>query len=172
MKDLEEILAEYDLQVIHTTEGKNGYPCNVKMALVGFEDFNEVEEVAERFNLQIATFYKKDGWELWQRDGNVTYKPITPTWSNYGDDYECYDGGNVDFYFENYVKNRLPEISDMEELSEFYTEAQRAANEIELANDDEQVVTYEGRYFETIKKECVEWSHDSQTLAIGLISVS
>ena len=52
MKTMNEIASENGLQVIDTTTGLNGYPRFLKKAIIGFEDFEQAEKLAEEY-LQI-----------------------------------------------------------------------------------------------------------------------
>ena len=69
--------------------------------------------------MQITTLHKKSGWQLWERNGNTTYKLMTVTASDYGDNYECWNGGDVDFHF-NEIKPRFADFGNWEDFQEFY----------------------------------------------------
>ena len=73
MKSINEIASENGLQVIDTTTGLNGYPQSLKKAIIGFEDFEQAEKLAEEYHLDIEIFTKRDGWQLWNRDANSAY---------------------------------------------------------------------------------------------------
>lgn len=64
------------LQIVDTTEGRNGYPTNTHFAIVGFSTFEAVENFANRFGLSSVVLFKRDGWHFWHRLNNSPYKPL------------------------------------------------------------------------------------------------
>ena len=46
-KDLREIAESNNLEVIETTSQANGYPSNLKDAIIGFESFEDAEKLAD-----------------------------------------------------------------------------------------------------------------------------
>lgn len=70
------IAEKQGLSLIETTDQMNGYPSNTKMAIVGFDTFEQAEEIAKEYNLSIKVFKKRDGWQLWYRTGNTAYEPF------------------------------------------------------------------------------------------------
>lgn len=55
--DIKEIAYEHGLEIIETTTGRNGYPQELKHAIIGFSTFREAEELAERYGLKITSFF-------------------------------------------------------------------------------------------------------------------
>ena len=47
-KRLQEIAKEYNLELIATTTANNGYPQELKRALIGFTSYEQAEMVAEK----------------------------------------------------------------------------------------------------------------------------
>lgn len=64
-----EIIAEVNgLEVVNTTEGRNGYPIGIMPMLKGFESFEQFQTIANQYpNLNHFKLQKKDGWQLWFR---------------------------------------------------------------------------------------------------------
>ena len=87
---IEEIADEYGLDIIETVTSGNGYPENLQKALVGFETFEQAQNVADQYGMMITTFTKRDGQQLYFRNGNQTYEPLRITVEDYGDDYKAY----------------------------------------------------------------------------------
>jgi hypothetical protein len=85
---LDAIQMDYDLEMIETTTGRNGYPQSLKKALIGFQTFEQAQEIEKEYpEVRITTFHKRDGWQLWERNNNTTYEALKNSASNYGDDY-------------------------------------------------------------------------------------
>jgi hypothetical protein len=64
-----EIIAEQNgLEVVNTTEGRNGYPMGIMPMLKGFESFEQFKSIAIQYpQLDHFELEKKDGWQLWYR---------------------------------------------------------------------------------------------------------
>lgn len=167
---LENIAYENSLEYIETTTGTNGYPQHIRGAVIGFETFAEAEKVAQEHSLRITTFFKRDGWQLYQRNGNITWEPLKITSSDYGDGYKHFTNemSESDFIEEELLPNlSATTFGDIQNITQKYEEL---FDKIVEAEDDELVIadTF-GEYVETIKKEQMSWSYDSKTLVIGVM---
>lgn len=67
-----EIIAEQNgLEVVNTTEGRNGYPIGIMPMLKGFESFEQFKNISAEYpNLNHFELEKKDGWQLWYRQSD------------------------------------------------------------------------------------------------------
>lgn len=167
---LESIAYENGLQYITTTTAANGYPQNLRGAIVGFNTFDEAKALANKYNLRITTFYKKDGWQLYRRSGDTTWEPLHITASDYGDDYKSFTN---DISVEDFLENELlPSLvpTTFGDIITYTYRYEELFDKIVAAADDELVIASSfGDYVETIKKDLMEWSNDSQTWVVGLI---
>lgn len=163
-----ELAYDNDLQFIETTEAANGYPQNLKPALIGFNDYEEAEEFAQEHGLQTYIFHKRDGWQLWQRS-KPAYEPMTITSDDYGDDYNMVSPDELDDYYENEVKPRLDSFDDIDSLKNFVDEQESIMDELDRCNENEAVITYCGDYYDTVKVKSIEWSHDTHHYVIGVM---
>lgn len=143
------------LQYVETTSGTNGYPQNIQDAIVGFDNWEQLEEVATKYNLNPINLHKRDGWQLYERQGIAT-EPFKNSSNDYGDDYfECDDA-------DAYQKQVMEDVENwVKEIKEVY-------NELLTCGDDEVVITYQGRFFEKINKLSINFSHDTHNYIIGL----
>lgn len=167
---LENIAYENSLEYIETTTGVNGYPKCIRGAIVGFETFEEAEKLAKEHGLVIRTFFKRDGWNLYQRDSNTTWGPLEITASDYGDDYQSFthDISQEDF-IENEVLPNLP-ATTFGDITNYLQRYEELYDKIVEAEDDELVIAdFCGSYVETIKKKLMQWSNDSKTWVIGVM---
>lgn len=65
---LENIAEQNGLEVVNTTEGRNGYPIGIMPMLKGFESFEQFKTIAIQYpQLDHFELEKKDGWQLWYR---------------------------------------------------------------------------------------------------------
>jgi len=170
MKDLRDIAEEYSLTYIETTSAPNGYPQNIKGAIVGFENFEKAKELSDKYNLSIYSFHKKDGWSLWYRENEV-YKPYNNSSEFYGDNYSDLCQMSEEDFFEDEVKHQLQECNSIDELENLLVVKKELWEEVEKLDDDELVITFLGNYYETVKMESMDWYYDTNNYIIGLVKI-
>lgn len=170
--DLHFIADENNLTYIETTSGSNGYPENIKPAIIGFKTFEEAEEIANQYGLEIQSFTKKDGWSLWSRTNNNAYEAMTISAdADFGDNYSEFESMTEDDFIEQEIEPILKdtEFGTIEDIEEFIKSRKNLFEEIENLEDGQIVISYYGAYYETIDKKCMYFSHDTNHYAIGLI---
>lgn len=70
-EQLEIIAEQNNLEVVNTTEGRNGYPIGIMPMLKGFESFEQFKSIANQYPiLNHFKLDKKDGWQLWYRESD------------------------------------------------------------------------------------------------------
>lgn len=166
--DIYEIAELENLEVIESTIEANGYPRNLKKALIGFESFEQAEQLAEKYNMSIEAFKKRDGWQLWHREGRA-WGPIEPSEKDYGDDYMTFTSEDYEDFYDNEVNPFISEFDNFEAVQDFLDKKRKIHEAIEDLNDNEMVLTYQGECWEIIPKKTMIHSRDSKTFAIGLI---
>lgn len=62
------------------TLGINGYPKHVRAILVGFDSFEDAEEVAKDFGVRVDVFRIRDGWHFWEDAGSVMWEADKTEW--------------------------------------------------------------------------------------------
>lgn len=166
---LENIAYQNGLELIGTTSKWNGYPANIKYAIIGFDTFEEAEKIARENNLSIEVFTKHDGWDLYYRTGDYVYEPFRNSASNYGENYNEFSIEDIDTFYEEEVKPFLEQFDDFDSVSSFIDMKKEILERLEMIDEDEIVITNEGRYYETIQKKSMRFYHDTKTKVIGLI---
>jgi hypothetical protein len=169
-QDKRELAEVEGLQYIETTSERNGYPSNLKGAIIGFEEFKQAEYWAEKLGLSIETFSKKDGWDLWHREGSGAYKAFENSSDDFGDNYQEIPKMTEEEFIESEVKFFFEDDKEsFDEIESFLKQKKEIWEEVEKMDDNEIVITNEGRYSETIKKESMYFYNDTKHIAIGLI---
>ena len=166
---LETIAYENSLEYIETTIGMNGYPKCIRGAIIGFETFEEAEKLAKEHGLVIRTFFKRDGWQLYERNCSTTYEPLHITALDYGDDYSQLETSDRRDFFENEVKPFLEDMESFDDLKTFISRKEELFEKLEDIDDGQIVITYCGDYYETIDKNLMQWSNDGKTWVIGVM---
>ena len=165
---LETIAYENGLEYVTTCEnGNNGYPSNLMGAIIGLESIEDARDLANKYDLDIIYLHKRDGWCMYERIDYVT-EPIKPKVDWYGDDYNFYTSDDAEDFFENEVAPFLGEFDNFESLQDFVDMMKEVSEKLDAIDETQIVVTYRGRYYDTIDKECMKWSYDTHTFVIGL----
>ena len=176
MKSMNEIASENGLQVISTTTGLNGYPRFLKKAIIGFENYEQAEKLAEEYHLDIEIFTKRDGWQLWSRDNNRAYDAFERSAEDYGENYQQFsaDMSQDDFLQQvgaaDFIDGLADEEDGLDRIEEYITDLRKLYDEIAIADDDEIVIADGDVYVETIKKRTMQYSYDTKHYVIGLIN--
>lgn len=76
---------------------------------------------------------------------------------------------DIDTFYEEEVKPRVEEFDDFDSLSSFVEKKKEIFEKLELLDEDEMIITCEGRYYETIPKASMSFYFDTKTTVIGLI---
>ena len=166
-----EIAESNGLDYIETTTERNGYPSNIKGAIIGFDSFEQAQELANAHGLSIQSFEKRDGWALWYRTGNTMVEAFTNSSEDYGDNYMEYGKMEKEDFYDQEVKLLLEGMDDWDSLNEFLSRMEEIYEEIEKMEDGEVVITYMGAYKETIATKSMRFYNDTKHYAIGLIDV-
>lgn len=167
--DLREIACYENLEYIETTSQANGYPANIKGAIIGFDSFEQAKQLAEEHGLSMEMFTRRDGWQLWHRTGNKAWHGFVRHQEDFGDDYKFFEAGDQFNYFENEVQDVLADCENFIDARRVLDDAEKVYDKICDIDDEEVVVTYCGSYYDTIEKVTMQYEIDTHHYAIGVI---
>lgn len=160
------------LDIVSVTESSNGYPQNVQLALIGFDNFDQAEDVANANDLTIVSLYKRDGWNIWAEQG-AACGPIKLGAEDYGDDYMSFDSSWDEEDLTDDLRRAIDGIEELDDIFTIVDFYKKFKEELDDTSDDEQVIArmYYADTIEIIKKEVMSWHDDanSSTTAIALI---
>ena len=164
---LEEIADIEELEYVETTIGTNGYPQNIQGAIIGFGDWEQLEKIATKYNLEAINLYSKDGWQLYERQGSAS-EPYKNGSNDYGNDYNQED--NADIYQEEIMEDILPyaKFTTFEDVENWLKEKKEVYNELLTCGENEIVITCQGRFYEKINKTSMSFNYDTHHYIIGL----
>lgn len=167
-----DLAEQLGLDIVSVTSSANGYPQNVQLALIGFDNFDQAEDVANANDLTIVSLYKRDGWNLWAEQG-AACGPIKLGAEDYGDDYMSFDSSLDEEYITDDLRRAIDGIEDLDDIFTIVDFYKKFKEELDDTSDDEQVIArmYDADTIEIIKKEVMSWHDDanSSTTAIALI---
>lgn len=162
---LMEIAYERGLEVVETTKGMNGYPQGLGKAVIGFETFEEAQEVARESGGEVVDLSRRDGWQFWKNNGRV-WKEWEMQAEDYGDDYECVTDWKDWWEDEREILSEtMKEMETPDDLTLMTDRVWKIYNEINNLGDNEQVLLCCGEYYNTIPVKTLRyhidvWSHE------------
>lgn len=169
MEDLRNISEIYGLQVINTTSARNGYPSHLQDAIIGFDNFEQAEEIARKEGLTLIWVDRRDGWQLWHR-GKEAICPMNTEVEDYGDDYFFYESVKEVIEDEKEVISAL--VEDEADYTKIDEAIERYGSLIEEAaklKKGQVVVAHSGYYYDTIYTTDINWSHDTKHYTLAAI---
>lgn len=170
MTNLTTLAQQFNLELISTTDSQNGYPHNEMQAIIGFDNFEQVEELAEKNNLTVEIFSKRDGNDFWFRTDNKAYEAFERESADYGEGCETYTKEDVEKYYANEIEGMLSEFEDLDELSAFVDSHKAIYSALKNLKDGELLIVCNGEVCDTVQKTTMSYNNDSCTYAIGLIN--
>ena len=177
MENLNKIANNEGLQVSETVKGgNNGYPTGFQNVVIGFFDWEQIEDFIEEHGGTPIMLHKRDGWQLWERCDKV-YEPMEITAEMYGDNYEIIhknDYADEQAFIREFILPRLEDVSSVVTMAEIVDRAKDIWSSVESSKTTEGVVIYnDGEFgwieYDTIDLVCIEWSHDTHDYMIGVI---
>ena len=170
MTNLTTLAKQENLELISTTDSSNGYPSNEMQAIIGFDNYEQAEELAEKNNLSVEVFTKCDGNDFWFRTGNKAYEAFERESADYGEDCTTYTKEDVEKYYANEIEGMLSEFEDLDELSAFVDSHKAIYAALKNLKDGELLIVCNGEVCDTVQQTTMSYSNDSHMYAIGLIN--
>lgn len=155
-------------EIIETTDNCNGYPSNLKKAVIGFEDFEDAEHFAKENGGEIIKLRRKAGQQLWSR-GSRAFEPFYMS-KVYDDDpcYEMYFCGDEERFTDN-VKGQIAEMNDFALIQSFVEEKAEIWDEFCTLGENEFILVKDGKLEGVIEEERMDYEYDSTYYRIGVI---
>ena len=170
MTNLTTLAKQENLELISTTDSQNGYPHNEMQAVIGFDSFEQAEELAEKNNLSVEIFTKRNGNDFWFRTGYKAYEAFERESADYGAGCDTYTKEDAEKYYANEIEGMLSEFEDLDELSAFVDSHKAIYTAIKNLKDNELLVVCDGEVCDTVQQTTMSYSNDSRMYAIGLIN--
>lgn len=172
-----------ELKYEETTDKSNGYPSNLRYALT-FESISELESHAKQLweqghDPQRVMLHRKDGWNLWHRQGAGVHKGMfrKSTDSEWTTEVDMQDNAD-EVAFRVVAEGReFDPIEDLQKTTEqclsFRNEIEDILSELEDNNQQSATVFYDPDqdyridYYAT--DETTGYSYDTHQYQVGLI---
>lgn len=167
-----DLAEQLGLDIVSVTSASNGYPQNVQLALIGFDTFEQAEDVANANGLTIVSLYKRDGWNLWAEQG-AAWRAIKLSAEDYGNDYMTFDSSWDEDDITADLRGAIDGIEELDDIFTIVDFYKKIKEELDDISEDEQVIArmYDADSIEVIKKEVMSWHDDanSSTIVIAVI---
>lgn len=172
-KPMREIAEEHNLELIEVTHGRNGYPSNIKEGIIGFDTFEQAEEIAAEYDCEVVAFHRRDGWQLWENIG-TRYEPF----DNLADDEDVcrFDNAKdaIEFLLEekdNYMDDYANDCLDIDE-EDYKNELKKYDDEIAFINENWEegkvIVGSELLYMDVLDRYTMGYYDDTHHYVIGI----
>lgn len=154
-------------EIVETTSSLSGYPENLKWALTGFPSWDDAEDAAKALDGEIISLRRRDGQQLWTRDGRV-FEPYTRT--PVSDDEEIIPGGEssaAEFWESESaaIAGRLEDGVSVEDFARMARKAEKIYKAINDASEEEGVlISMSSNYLDVVDLRPMEY-HDSDVTA-------
>lgn len=164
---LEEIAYKHGLNLIETTSEMNGYPRNLKKAIIGFSSFDEARKLADMYGLTVREFTRRDGWQLWVRGERMWEEyDYVQIWRDEANAI-TYGPGDEDDVIEE-LKYFLGICNDLDEMRHFINNTKEVLDALNGCEDNQIVVTSFGKLEGVYERKVMSYSYDTHQYVIGV----
>lgn len=159
-----EELEKRGLKMIEFTSNLTGYPEGLYKGLAGFNTFEEAQDFAKKYGLEVVSAHQRDGWQLWYSDGWQT-KPLDIEDYFQPADHDVSWYGNTEDdrkrLFED-LKGTIEGLSSIEEIKAIADLAFEVQDKLDEIDDDETIMVDNGEY--TVYKQHPTRIHDDDVM--------
>ena len=167
---LADIAYKEGLDTVDTTSERNGYPQNVRSAIVGFDDYDSAKEIADKYDLSLIWIDKREGWHIWHR-GDTAYGPMEISPEDFGANYEFEDDVNAykGIVFETIEDKISRGMVDYDGIKEIMKKAEEVIEAIDGLEEGQTVVTYDEEYHDTIDLHPIYFCNDGKHTKLAAV---
>lgn len=146
---IEAIIDNYEVTEVTVTSGNNGYPSNLRTALLIYS-WADAQAIADAYpQVTISSIRKRDGWSLWECRGSMWHPyNMLADYQQYGRVIKTKDDV-YDYYLDdiNYLRSL-----DSETLADHLETASKLLRDIDNLADDEYLCTNDGDDYDSWDK--------------------
>ena len=165
---IEQFIEENNLKRIEITTGNNGYPQNLRKAIIGFDNYKQLEEFTslkedKEWN-ECQIFRKRDGWQLYENRG-YTFESFTIN------DYinkvnDCYEV-NITTEIEYLTDGIKDNIDDLEIIKDYNNRLESLLTIYEELEDN-QTIIWDREEYDIWDDEFMSFSEDVWSYNLGI----
>ena len=163
-----------DLDIVEVTSGINGYPSNLRQAVVGFSSFDAAKELAEKYLKNVVLLHKRDGWNLYEIKGNSlgSEPELSPEdlgyqrrWDGWTDESDL---------IEDFV-DKIDGYDDLSVVIAIANDYTQIYEDLQTLGDDEVIFAEpkndagDSVPWEKVKEHPTSWSYDTHNYIVAVI---
>lgn len=161
-----------DLHEVETTSDASGYPRGLGRAVVGFDTFDEAQEVADKYGLTVVKLHRRDGWQLWYNDGQKMYDSDRPTLEPEDMGYRTmYQPDDSERVVED-LKTAIAGLDDIECIFNLTQSRKEIIEELDAMGNDEAIFTDHDSEtpteWEKVNIHPTEWEYDTHHYCVAV----
>lgn len=164
---IEDIAQEYGLDYCDTTTGMNGYPQELKLAVVGFGDAGTLRIVKEKYGMKAVELRKKEGHSLWTRSRAGYVEPYDLT-RVFDDGIQFFNESDIDAAVISMGESIANGEMDIDDIVRRINLLKEVNDTLEYIEDDEFIDLNESD-IATHKIKAMGYEYDGTYYTYGLI---
>ena len=168
--DLRDMISDdYELECAEITEGMNGYPRGLRGCVLlngGDTTIEGAQAIADLYGVQLVSLRRKDGWDLWECQGNAYELYDYEEFLNSHDD-NIYCFVTFSGYYDTLVEF-AEEAEDEEERQKLLDFADTIEEKEMGENEFIWVNSSNLTHYETEKEHCDHFSYDTWNYCLAL----
>lgn len=168
--DLRDMISDdYELECAEITEGMNGYPRGLRGCVLlngGDTTIEGAQAIADLYGVQLVSLRRKDGWDLWECQGNAYELYDYEEFLNSHDD-NIYCFVTFSGYYDALVEF-AEEVEDEEERQKLLDFADTIEEKEMGENEFIWVNSSNLTHYETEKEHCDHFSYDTWNYCLAL----
>lgn len=161
-----------ELAQVETTSEASGYPRGLGRAVVGFDTFEEAQDVADKYGLTVVKLHKRDGWQLWHNDRQALHDGDRPMLEPEDMGYHnIYQAGDEKRVVED-LKASIAGLDDIECICYLADSRKDIIEELDTLGENEAIFTdHDSKTpteWEKVNIHPTEWEYDTHHYCVAL----
>lgn len=166
-RNINQIAQVLGLQLVSTTSEASGYPRNLRTAVIGFENWQQAEEVSAEIGGDIIKLHKKTGWQLWAREGEA-YEPYELSGETFGDNCITYDMDDEQELIDD-LREYCYNYYDFGKVLEHVERLKAIYEEIQDLEEGEFIAVNDGNILGKFQRKSMAFSEDNNHYLIAVV---
>jgi len=158
-----------ELSDVETTQGRNGYPRNLRGAVIGFSSWDQAAQISDLYGAEVVALRKRDGWQFYEVCGSI-YEDFNLA-EVYADDPNYTVFHSLADFIE-FIEERMSELDADDDEDGTLPELQCLRDELnalpDLSGDQFVLVPYSPKDYEILNSSVAHYSEDVWTHDIAL----
>ena len=168
-KELLENARNSGYSIANITQGINGYPEGlVAYGIIGFDNYEEAEEFAKKYDLETSLFRSRDGWHFWEYRGEkLESLTVDDYLRDLGDDAKEFD--TDDEIFGDGLISIIDMGASFEEIQEYVNLEKELREDLHyIDNETHALIVKDAVETEVVPRKMMSYKVDVWHWAVGV----